>query len=52
MPKEKVEEEKFIITKSQIDEIISNMTNRFILKAKWILLKELKPFEEKKEHGK
>ena len=43
MPKQKVEAEKFIITKAQIDEAIGNMTNRFILKAKWILLKDLKP---------
>jgi hypothetical protein len=44
MPKEKVESKKFIITQEQIDAVIGNMTNRFLLKAKWILMKDLQPF--------
>jgi hypothetical protein len=52
MAKEKVESPKFVITQEQIDEVIQNITTRFILKAKFILMKDLKPltppaFEEK-----
>lgn len=42
----KTKADKFIITQEQIDEVIQNIENRFLLKAKSILKEKLIPFEE------
>ena len=43
MVKQKVEDEKFVITQAQIDEIIGNISGRFLLKAKAMLKEDLVP---------